>query len=98
MKYLYTDKPDDWCHEIKGFKGVYGKPVHDKDRSNLLKKGWQRLPEQVAPIDQEPELDRDELALSLGIDLFDENGKKKHYKLIDSAIKEAQSNVEHKEG
>ena len=45
---------------------------------------------------EESVLSRDDLAESLGISLVDEEGKKLHYKLIDSAIKEAQAN-EHNE-
>jgi hypothetical protein len=93
MQYLYTNKPDKHCHKVKG---VFGRPVQTCHIEELLKAGWVRDPSKVQTEEKKP--GRDELALSLGIDLFDEDGNKLHYKLIDSAIKEAQNNVEHKEG
>lgn len=103
MKYLYTNNPDKYCHDFGD--NVHGRPVHDSEERNLIDLGWVRdaskLPKteskEVKETEEESVLSRDELAKSLGISLHDDEGKKLHYKLIDSAIKEAQAN-EHNEG
>ena len=102
MIYLFTNEPDEHCHEING---VYGRPVHNYEKKALISKGWVKNAselskaesKEVEETEEEAVLSRDDLAESLGIDLFDAEGKKLHYKLIDSAIKEAQAN-EHNEG
>jgi len=103
MQYLYTNNPDKLCHK---HKGAWGRPVNTCDIDDLLAKGWVRnadkLPkesnseeEAKEATQEESVLSRDELAVSLGINLLDADGKKLHYKLIDSAIKEAQANEHH---
>ena len=92
------------------YKGDQSKPVHTTQQPAYIKDGWSfkkgathakesdsKAEAKEAP-KEESVLSRDELAESLGISLYDEDGKKLHYKLIDSAIKEAQSNGEHNEG
>lgn len=38
MRYMYTTKPDEHCHEVE--KGIYGRPVHSYQESALQKQGW----------------------------------------------------------
>lgn len=38
MKYLYTTKPDETCHEVE--PGIWGRPVHTHEQPKLRKKGW----------------------------------------------------------
>jgi hypothetical protein len=38
MKYLYTTKPDDHCHEFE--PGIYGRPAHTTEQPKLRKAGW----------------------------------------------------------
>jgi hypothetical protein len=38
MKYLYTKKPDDHCHEFE--PGIYGRPAHTTEQPKLRKAGW----------------------------------------------------------
>lgn len=38
MKYLYTTKPDESCHEVS--PGVWGRPVHTSEQPKLMKLGW----------------------------------------------------------
>lgn len=105
MKFLYTTNPDKHCHDFKD--GTYGRPAHGYELSKLLSEGWvfdvnklakesDSKKETKEATKEESVLSRDDLAKSLGISLVDEDGKKLHYKLIDSAIKEAQAN-EHNE-
>ena len=102
MRYMYTDKPDETCHEING---VYGRPVFNHEESKLKKLGWSLNPndvrkaesKEVKEAEKESVLSRDELAESLGVSLYDEEGKKRHYKLIQADIEKAQEN-EHNEG
>ena len=101
MRYMYTNKPDDTCHEING---VYGRPVFLQEEAKLKKLGWtlnanqlqQTKSEEVKEAEEEAVLSRDELAESLGISLVDEEGKKRHYKLIQADIEKAQAD-EHNE-
>lgn len=105
MKFLYTNNPDKHCHDFGN--GVYGRPVHTSSVAKLLSEGWVRNEKLLAKksdskeeakktTKEESVLNRDELAESLGISLVDDEGKKLHYKLIDTAIKKAQLN-EHNE-
>lgn len=101
MRFMYTTTPDKHCHDFGN--GVYGRPVFQDQEAGLIKKGWvfneNKLPKTEKAEETKEEvknLSRDELAESLGVSLFDEDGKKLHYKLIDRAIKEAQ-NGEHNE-
>lgn len=100
MKYLYTDKPDEGCHEVDG---VYGRPVHSHQVTKLLRLGWKANVADVPSTKKsKKETTKDsatirkELALSLGVAITDENGDPLHYKLIDSAIEKAQAD-EHNE-
>ena len=45
MRYLYTDTPDEGCHEING---AWGRPVHNSDIPKLLKAGWKKSPEECS--------------------------------------------------
>jgi hypothetical protein len=101
MRYLYTNSPDESCHEIYG---VYGRPVHEYEKKGLLAKGWVQNVSELSKTEvEETEEKKDKaterklLAESLGVAVVDEEGKPLHYKLIDSAIKEAQEN-EHNQG
>ena len=38
MRYLYTTKPDEGCHEVE--PGIYGRPVQSCDESKLKAEGW----------------------------------------------------------
>lgn len=38
MKYLYTTKPDEHCHEVE--PGIWGRPVQTYEQPKLRKKGW----------------------------------------------------------
>lgn len=100
MKYLYTTDPDDFCHEIEG---VYGRPAHDDEVKRLLAEGWKRHAhelQQVSEIEDEEEADEskengqeltlEEKASLLGIDLFKDDGKKKHHKTLAKEIREAE--------
>jgi len=106
MKFLYTSNPDKFCHDYG--EGVHGRPVHTSKIKEMLAKGWVRNAKQLSKESNSKEkakeapkekvvLTRNELAESLGVSILDEQGNKLHYKLIDSAIKEAQAN-EHNEG
>ncbi len=105
MKYLFTNNPDDGCHEING---VYGRPVHQSQIPKLLRMGWKSnasdLPQAEEVKKEETKVEvkdkatqRKELAISLNVPIVDEDGEPLHYKLIDSAIKEAQEANEHNE-
>ena len=105
MKFLYTNNPDKYCHDFG--EGVHGRPVHTSKIKEMLTNGWVRNAKQLSKESNSKEktkeapkekvvLTRNELAESLGVSILDEQGNKLHYKLIDSAIKEAQAN-EHNE-
>lgn len=47
MRYLYTDKPDDGCHEVA--PGVFGRPVHTNQLAKMIKQGWKNSPQEVEP-------------------------------------------------
>ena len=105
MKFLYTTKPDDHCHDFKD--GTFGRPVHTTEMKALIEKGWVRNANELAKesnskketkeaTKEESVLSRDDLAESLGISLVDEDGKKRHYKLIQADIDKAQAD-EHNE-
>lgn len=87
------------------YKGSESKPVQEYMCSVLLKEGWTYHRAETKESDSKEETEevkdkataRKELAESLGVAVVDEEGKPLHYKLIDSAIKEAQEN-EHNEG
>ncbi len=38
MKYLYTTKPDEHCHEVE--PGIWGRPAHTHEQPKLRKAGW----------------------------------------------------------
>lgn len=38
MKYLYTTKPDEHCHEVE--PGIYGRPAQTYEQPKLRKLGW----------------------------------------------------------
>ena len=106
MKFLYTTNPDKYCHDYG--EGVHGRPVHTSKIKEMLAKGWVRNANELskesnskekakeAPKEKVILLTCNEVAKSLGVSILDEQGNKRHYKLIDSAIKEAQAN-EHNE-
>jgi hypothetical protein len=89
------------------YKGEESKPVHGYLCAEHLSQGWtyhyveakQSNSKKEAKETEKKEsvLTRNELAKSLGVAVKDKDGKPLHYKLIDSAIKEAQAN-EHNEG
>lgn len=83
MKYMYTNKPDDSCHEIHG---THGRPVNTYEQVKLKAKGWTFKPgavEEKAPV---KELSITDQAKALGIKTKDENGKTIHYKLLAKEI------------
>jgi hypothetical protein len=86
------------------YKNGQGKAVHNYQFNELKANGWSfsndsSLVKKEMPsfADLKKDLSRNELAESLGISMVGEDGKKLHYKLIDSAIKEALAD-EHHEG
>lgn len=87
MKYMYTNKPDDLCHEIYG---VMGRPVSTQDQKKLRAKGWVFNPSELAKEDPKKEIKKGpsitEKAKALGIDTIDEHGKVIHYKLLAKKI------------
>lgn len=38
MRYMFTTKPDEGCHEVES--GIYGRPVQTSDEPKLRKAGW----------------------------------------------------------
>lgn len=98
MKFMYTTTPDKHCHDFGN--GIYGRPIFAGDQKAKLKDGWKfdekQLPKAESKKAEEVKevKSRDEIAESLGISLYDEEGKKRHYKLIQADI-EAQN--EHNE-
>lgn len=38
MRYMYTTKPDEGCHEVE--PGIYGRPVQTCNETKLRKQGW----------------------------------------------------------
>lgn len=38
MRYMYTTKPDEGCHEVES--GIYGRPVQTCDQGKLKAAGW----------------------------------------------------------
>lgn len=38
MRYLFTTKPDEGCHEVE--PGIFGRPVQACDEPKLKKQGW----------------------------------------------------------
>ena len=75
------------------YKGGESKAVHTAQLKTYLADGWTY--HKAEPKQEPKELSRDELAESLGLNILDEDGKKLHYKLIDSLIKEAQDGDKH---
>jgi len=77
MRYLYTDKPDESCHEVK--PGVWGRPCHTSEVPKLVAKGWMRsIPDSVDSL-------RDD-----AVKAYEENfGKKPHHKMKVETIIEA---------
>lgn len=108
MRYLYTNNPDEWCHKVAD--GVYGKPVQASQQAALMAKGWKLKPEQIEVSNeksksqesteeatQEKVLSRDEQAELLSIPLIDDEGNKRHWKVVQADIDKALSD-EHNEG
>ena len=50
MRYMYTDKPDEGCHEVS--PGVFGRPVHAYLMKKMLAAGWKANPSEVAPAEE----------------------------------------------
>lgn len=46
MRYLYTQKPDEGCHEVA--PGVFGRPAHTGEIKKLLAAGWKNQPQDFA--------------------------------------------------
>lgn len=44
MKYMYTNKPDESCHQIKG---VHGRPVNTYEQKALKAAGWVYNPNEL---------------------------------------------------
>lgn len=84
MKYLYTNEPDELCHEIAG---VYGRPVHSSDQAALKAKGWKENPNDLQKEEREKaeiiEDATDEMA-ALYEEVF---GKKPHHKMKFATMK-----------
>lgn len=76
--------------------GIYGAVVHTSNIAAMKAKGWVSNPAKIAvdtvksdeDIDGDGKVNRYDDALELGIDIYDENGKKKHWRLIDRLIEE----------
>ena len=106
MQYLYTTEPDERCKEVS--QGIYRRVVQSYQVEELKAKGWVKdaskltkksdsKEEAKETAQEESVLTRDELAKSLGIPLHDDEGKKRHYKLIQGDIEKAQAD-EHNQG
>ena len=77
MKYMYTNTPDEGCHEIAD--GVYGRPVHQRDYAALRATGWVFNLSNLLP----------EENTSLIAEYVDRFGKKPHHKMLPETIKKA---------
>ena len=82
MRYLYTDKPDDWCHEVN--PGIYGRPVHTSQEKKLMADGWKVRIEDVQQTEESqkvPKAQEVDSTLEEARKLFqDVTGKKAHHK------------------
>jgi hypothetical protein len=101
MRYLYTNKPDQSCHEING---VYGRPVHKSEEKKLFAEGWvinstelknvrkepkEKASEKASEEAKEKELNNTQIqALELGIDIYDDDGREIHHRKLGNLIKE----------
>lgn len=92
MRYLYTNKPDEACHEVK--PGVFGRPVHRSQERQLRAAGWKVNPndvQQAKESKEKPQAEEvsDELAQARA--LYEEaTGKKAHHKAsAETLIKKA---------
>lgn len=82
MIYLYTNTPDESCHEIKG---VYGRPVRNDQVGKLVKAGWKRNPEDCKAAFKGD----DQKAISLE-EMYESRFRKKpHHKMLPENIQKA---------
>ncbi len=80
MRYLYTNTPDDGCHEVS--PGVFGRPVHNMHMKRLLAAGWKSNPADV----EAPEAEIDPELIAKYEAKF---GKKPHHKMKAESIAKA---------
>lgn len=79
MIYMYTNEPDETCHEVEG---VFGRPVFEYEQAKLRAKGWVFNAEELEPIEKE-EIPEDLIAAYEA-----KFGKKPHHKMkVDTIAK-----------
>ena len=92
MRYLYTNTPDEGCHEISD--GVYGRPCHTAEMPKLKAKGWKERASDV-PVEKSAKSVEDMEAEKLMAEAVQEYevkfGKKPHHKMKLETIIEALS-------
>ena len=92
MRYLYTDTPDEGCHEING---AWGRPVHNSDIPKLLKAGWKKSPEECSGklnVEfgiQNKDSEQTGKATDLAAEFEARFGKKPHHKMLPETIQKA---------
>ena len=80
MIYMYTNQPDEGCHEIEG---VFGRPVFESEHKPLLAKGWKFKAEDVE-IEAKEEISPELIAAYEA-----KFGKKPHHKMLAGTIAKA---------
>ena len=85
MKYMYTNSPDEGCHEIGEDTGIYGRPVHARDYKKLQAKGWVLNPSDVVV----PEIEASDETAQLIEEYQLRFGKKPHHKMLPETIQKA---------
>lgn len=86
MRYLYTNTPDEGCHEISG---VYGRPVRSDQIGKLLKAGWKIRPEDCLPAEQTEDPEHIALMAELSAAYEAKIGKPPHHKMKPETILKA---------
>ena len=87
MRYLYTDTPDEGCHEING---AWGRPVHNSDIPKLLKAGWKKSPEECSGKLNIQNKDPEQTGKAeLDAEFEARFGKKPHHKMLPETIQKA---------
>lgn len=79
MIYMYTDSPDEGCHEIEG---VFGRPVFEYEQKILLAKGWKYRASEI-------EVQAEEIPADLIAVYEAKFGKKPHHKMKAETIAKA---------
>lgn len=83
MRYLYTNTPDEGCHEVE--PGVFGRPFHTGQIQKHLKAGWKNSPKDV-------EAKKEEVPADLIAAYEAKFGQKPHHKMKADTIAKALAN------